>query len=274
MLKFRQSPEITSPVKSILREPSVLQFWEKASKTGFVLLSLLSSPVTDGRNGASGRPHKQTDAWVSCLGHQIQRGESLQHLRDFFFPCTAALAALFWPRCRALCRAPADGHCSAGVCAHFIHMSGAAFLLQSCTVALGGIPNVTPELLLRADKSTGSSSAASRVPRGSQRDQHRDGNCWLGTVQIWGLPKAQFQGETTPGGDSVRNSFPRRRSGEQRAFQMWRQEAEQAGGAGDAPEPVPSHLTWQTLQAQPRADLTFPCSFYLENRKVSWILSR
>lgn len=84
MLKFRQSPEIISPVKSILREPSVLQFWEKASKTGFVLLSLLSSPVTDGRNGASGRPHKQTDAWVSCLGHQIQRGESLQHLRDFF----------------------------------------------------------------------------------------------------------------------------------------------------------------------------------------------
>lgn len=155
------------------------------------------------------------------------RGVKTSSTSEIFFPLHSSPGSTFWPCCRALCRAPADGHCSASVCARFIHMSGAAFLLQSCTVALGGIPNVTPELLLRADKSTGSSSAASRVPRGSRRDQHRDGGCWLGTVQIWGSPKAQFQGKTPPGGDSVRNSFPRRRSGEQRAFQMWRQEAEQ-----------------------------------------------
>ena len=117
----------------------------------------------------------------------------------FFFPCISAPAALFWPHCRALCQVPANGHCCAGVCAHLIHMSGAAFLLQSCTAALGGIPNAAAELLLRADKSTGSSSAASGVLRGSRRDQYRDGGCWLGTVQIWGLPKAQFQGELTGG---------------------------------------------------------------------------
>lgn len=41
---FRQSPEVTYPVgEFILREPSVLCFWEKAPGTRFVLLSLLSS---------------------------------------------------------------------------------------------------------------------------------------------------------------------------------------------------------------------------------------
>lgn len=59
------------------------------------------------------------------------------------------------------------------------------------------------EPLLRADKSTGSSSAAHGVPQGSQRDQHGDPGCWLGMVQIWGLPKAQFQGEASRGGDAV-----------------------------------------------------------------------
>lgn len=66
-------------------------------------------------------------------------------------------------------------------------------------MALGGIPNAAAELLLRADKSSGSSSAASGVPWGSRRDQRREGGCCLGAAQIWGLPKAQFQGEPTQG---------------------------------------------------------------------------
>lgn len=159
-------------------------------------LSLLSSPVTNGRDRASGRPPCRL-----LPGPPNPEGWKPPAPRRFFFPSTSAPAALFWPPCRALCRAPANGHFSAGVCAHFICPSGAAFLLQSCTVALGGIPNTA------VDKSTGSSSAASGVPRGSQRDQHGDPGCRLGTAQIWGLPKAQFQGEPTRGETLCETAF-------------------------------------------------------------------
>lgn len=88
---FRQSPEVTHPVgEFILREPSVLRFWEKAPGTRFVLLSLLSSPATMAGTEQAGVP--------TCgPGTQTLRGEASSTLEIFAMPLRPA--AHFWPHC-------------------------------------------------------------------------------------------------------------------------------------------------------------------------------
>lgn len=196
MFKFRQSPEVTSPVKSSLREHSLLHSERRHQKR--VLFSFPALWPMAGTERVGG-PTWGTDWWVGFLpGTPNSEGwKPPAPQRWFFSQAHQPPQQLFGPSTE-----PSAERRPTGIALpRFVPISPiwAAFLLQSCTVALGGIPNAAAELLLRADKSSGSSSAASGVPWGSRRDERRDGGCWLGAARIWGLPKAQFQGEPTQG---------------------------------------------------------------------------
>lgn len=232
MFKFGQSPEITSAVKSVLREPSVLHFWEKAPDTGFVLPFspfLPSGQVQGFPTGALSESWKPpAPPRLFSLPHP-PRGRFLAALLSALPSATRRGLCPFYPRAWG----------------QFCFRAARRFWEGSQRRCRG------------------------RIKAAAAAQRH------MGPARAAGLPTGDgaglsFAPGTVSGGGTERNSFARRRSGEQRAFQMWRQRST----AGGTPEPAPSHLTWQTLQAQPRADLTFSCSFYLESWKFSWILSR
>lgn len=144
--------------------------------------------------------------------------------------------------------------------------------IWACFFASEQLGKESQRQLLRADKSPGSSSAARVEPQGSRRNT-RDGmgtlagnagwECWLGMLagSSSGLALGTVSGRAGPGGTHCVKQLSKEKVRRAKSSPGVKT-GSRAGGAGGAPAPAPSHLTWQTLQAQPRADLTFPCSFY------------